>query len=288
MSDHADGQGEGSVARLLRPVAWLGGVILGVLHRVCLFAGGMSVLLWETVVEVAKGLFLPRVRFGREALLFQMVRVGVRAIPIVILVELALGMILPLQMFPQLDLYGQGDQVATVNAIAAFRELGPLMTAIVLSGFAGASIAAELGTMVTAEEIQALQAMALKPVRFLVLPRLTATVLMMVLLTVIANMVMVFGGWLTSLQLGIDSDVFYQLSIQAVTIKGFITGLVKAAVFGLLIGLISCFLGLSVKPWDGPEGVGRATTNTVVYCIVAIIGADAVFTVIFYAYGMFM
>ena len=216
-----------------------------------------------------------------------MIRVGIRAIPIIVLVELAIGMILPLQMFPKLDEFGQGDQVATINAIAAFRELGPLMTAIVLSGFAGASIAAELGTMVTGEEIGALQAMALNPVRFLVVPRMLATIIMMVVLTVFADVIMILGGYLTSMRLGLDADVYYQLTIVAVNITGFVTGLIKACVFGMLVSLIACFLGLSVKPWDGSEGVGKATTNTVVYSIVAIIGADAVFTVVFYSYGLF-
>jgi len=200
---------------------------------------------------------------------------------------MAIGMILPLQMFPKLDEFGQANQIATINAIAAFRELGPLMTAIVLSGFAGASIAAELGTMVTAEEIEALESLALNPIRFLVVPRLLATVLMMIVLTVIADVVMIFGGWLTSLKLGLDSDVFYQMTVTAVNITGFITGLVKGGVFGMLIGLIACYLGLNVKPWQGSEGVGQATTQTVVQSIVAVIFADAVFTVIFYSYGLF-
>jgi len=220
-------------------------------------------------------------------LLAQMVRVGVRAIPIMLLVQLAIGMILPLQMFPKLDEFGQAENVATINAIAAIRELGPLMTAIVLSGFAGASIAAELGTMVTAEEIEALESMALNPVRFLVVPRILATIIMMVLLTVIADVVMIFGGWMTGIRLGIDPNMFYQLTLDAVNVTGFITGLIKAAVFGMLIGLIACYLGLSVKPWQGSKGVGSAATNTVVYSIVAIIGADAVFTLIFYSYGLF-
>ena len=194
---------------------------------------------------------------------------------------------MPLQMYPKLDQYGQAEQTATINAIAVFRELGPLLTAIVLSGFAGASIAAELGTMVTAEEIEALEAMALNPVRFLVVPRLVATVLMTTMLAVLADVVMVAGGWLTGIKLGIDAQVYYHLTTQAVNVSGFITGLIKAAVFGMLIGLIACHLGLSVKPWRGSEGVGRATTNTVVYSIVAIIAADAVFTVIFYSYGLF-
>jgi len=249
--------------------------------------GGLFLLFSETTVWVLKGIFVPKVRIKGDNLAFQMVRVGVRAVPIVILVEMAIGMILPLQMFPKLDEFGQAEQIATINAIAAFRELGPLMTAIVLSGFAGASIAAELGTMVTSEEIEALESLALNPVRFLVVPRLLATVIMTVLLTVIADVVMIAGGWLTSLQLGIDTDVFYQMTLDAVNITGFITGLVKAAVFGLLVGLMGCYLGLSVQPWQGSEGVGKATTNTVVYSIVAIIGADAIFTVVFYAYGLF-
>ncbi|MHC4627070.1 MAG: MlaE family ABC transporter permease [Planctomycetota bacterium] len=249
--------------------------------------GGMYLLLGEATYSTAKGMLVPGRRIGYDALVAQMVRVGVRAIPIVILVEMAIGMILPLQMFPKLDEFGQAEQVATINAISGFRELGPLMTAVVLCGFAGASIAAELGTMVTAEEIEALKASALSPVRFLVVPRMFATVIMTVMLTVIADVVMIASGMFTSYKLGIDPGRYFQLTVEAVDVSGFATGLVKAGVFGLLIGLIACSLGLSVKPWQGSEGVGRATTNTVVYCIVAIIAADAVFTMIFYSYGLF-
>jgi len=276
-----------TLGRIVRPLAALGGFTMTAGQQFLEMLGGIFLLFSCTAIVILKAIFLPGISIKKQTLLFQMVRVGVRAIPIVILIELAIGMILPLQMYPQLDQFGQADQIATINAIAAFRELGPLMTAIVLSGFAGASIAAELGTMVTAEEIEALESMALNPVRFLVVPRMLATVIMTVLLTVIADIVMVAGGWLTSLKLGLDSDVYYHLTCQAVNITGFITGLVKAGVFGILIGLIACYLGLAVKPWQGSDGVGKATTNTVVYCIVAIIGADAVFTVIFYAYGLF-
>ena len=277
----------GGMDVFIRPLASLGGLTLSVGRKFFGLFGGMSLLLGETLGTTARGMFQPGQRLGREALITQMVRVGVKAIPIVILIELAIGMILPLQMFPKLDEFGQAEQIATINAIAAFRELGPLMTAVILSGFAGASIAAELGSMVTAEEIEALESLALNPVRFLIVPRLLATMIMTVLLTVIADVVMIFGGWLTGIKLGIDSDVFFQMTLEAVNVTGFCTGLVKAAVFGMLIGLIACFLGLSIKPWQGSEGVGRATTNTVVFSIVAIIGADAVFTVIFYSYGLF-
>lgn len=272
---------------VVRPVASLGQFIWTQMRGFLTMIGGMSLLFFETCSTTVKSVFVRSQRISRDALVLQMVRVGVKAIPIVILVQLAVGMILPLQMFPKLDEFGQSEQIATINAIAAFRELGPLMTAIVLVGFAGASIAAELGTMVTTEEIEALVVSALSPVRFLVIPRLLATVVMMVLLTIIADVVMTGSGMLTSYTLGIDPDAYYQLTVEAVDIAGFVTGLIKAAVFGILIGLIACFQGLSVKSWDGSSGVGKATTQTVVYGIVAIIGADVVFTVIFYAYGLF-
>jgi phospholipid/cholesterol/gamma-HCH transport system permease protein len=271
----------------LQAVAALGRFMLKAGRSFFATLGAMSLLLGQVGRVAFKGLFLTRQSLGREALIFQMVRVGIRAVPIIILVQMAVGMILPLQMFPKLDEFGQANEVATINAIAGFRELGPLMTAIVLCGFAGASIAAELGTMVTAEEIEALRASALNPVNFLIVPRLLATILMTVMLTVIADVVMVVSGMLTGMKLGVDSHTYFQLTIEAVNVTGFATGLIKAGVFGLLIGLIACFLGLSVKPWQGSEGVGRATTNTVVYCIIAIIITDAIFTMIFYAYGLF-
>ncbi len=283
----SDSASDWEIKTAIRPIAALGRFTLGAGRRAFSMLGQMSLLFGEALCCTAKGLIVPAQRIRRDALIAQMVRVGVRAVPIVILAQMAIGMILTLQMFPKLDEFGQPEQLATINAIAGFRELGPFLTALVLCGFAGASIAAELGTMVTAEEIEALQASALNPVRFLVVPRLLATVIMTTMLTVIADVVMIASGMLTAVRLGIDSDLYFQLTLEAVNIMSFATGLIKAAVFGLLIGLIACSLGLSVKPWQGSEGVGRATTNAVVYGIVAIIVADAVFTLIFYSYGLF-
>ena len=249
--------------------------------------GGMFLLLIESVSVTFKAIFFKKSKVNWSEVAFQMVRVGVRAIPIIILIQIAIGVILPLQMFPKLQEFGQGEQIATINAIASLRELGPLMTAIILSGFAGASIAAELGTMVTSEEIEALKATALSPVRFLVIPRMLATTVMTVLLSVIADFVMVVAGMVTGIKLGIDSGVYYQMSLEAVNIIGFVSGLVKAGIYGMLISLVSCYMGLNVKPWEGSQGVGQATTLTVVYSIVAVIVAAAIFTVIFFSYGVF-
>jgi len=249
------------------------------------FIGGAVLLVGETASWVVRSLFLREVRFGREHLFAQMVRVGVRSIPIVSLVQIFIGIILALQMAPTLRDYGQVQRVADIVAIAVFRELGPLLSGIVLSGFAGASIAAEIGAMVEGEEIKALRATALNPVRFLVMPRILATVIMLTLITVIADVVGVLGGFLTgTMILDLDSTQYLNFTRDALTNKDFLTGLAKAAVFGVMISVIACYEGLNVT--GGAEGVGRATTNTVVKCIVALISADVVFTAIFYAFGL--
>lgn len=246
--------------------------------------GGLLYLLWDTLDWTVRGVFQRRVRFGWRALGSQMVRVGVRSIPIVCIVQVFIGVILALQLAPTLQTYGQLERVADVVGIAILRELGPLLTAIVLSGFAGASIAAEIGAMVESEEIKALRAHALHPVRFLVVPRFLATTVMIVGLAVIADFVGVLGGLATAvLVLDVPSGLYLNLTQAALQTRDFISGLVKAGVFGAVIALIACYEGFNVS--GGPEGVGRATTNTVVKCIVALIGIDALFTSVFYTLG---
>jgi phospholipid/cholesterol/gamma-HCH transport system permease protein len=245
------------------------------------FLGGLAYLLRDTLSWCGHALFSRRVRLGRASLIEQMVRVGVKSIGIVVLVQVFIGIILALQMAPTLASYGQLERVADVVAIAIVRELGPLITAIVLSGFAGASIAAEIGAMVEAEEIKALRAHALNPIHFLVVPRFLATVLMLVGLAVIADVVGVAGGFATSAWvLDVPPRVYLDLTRNALTLKDYFTGLTKAAVFGVLIVMIACYEGLNVS--GGAVGVGRATTATVVKSIVALIGVDALFTAVFY------
>ncbi|MBI4579262.1 MAG: ABC transporter permease [Planctomycetes bacterium] len=249
------------------------------------YVGGVCYLLYDATVWVGRGLFVPRVKLGWGSLASQMVRVGVRSIPIIVLVQTFIGIILALQMAPTLQAYGSLEKVANIVAIAMFRELGPLLSAIVLSGFAGASIAAEIGAMVEAEEIKALRAHALNPIRFLVVPRLLATVIMLTGLAVLADVVGVAGGLLTSwFVLDIRPQLYLENTRFALEYKDFLTGLVKAGVFGMLIAMIACHEGLSVR--GGAEGVGRGTTSTVVKSIVALIATDCVFTAAFYLFGL--
>jgi len=260
----------------------VGGGVLGVVR----YVGGLAGLFRQSARWTALGLFSPGVRLSRRALAEQIVRVGVRSVAIVLLVQGFIGVILALQMAPPLEDFGQTSQIASIIGIAGFRMLGPIITAVVLSGFAGASIAAEIGTMVVAEEIEALKAIGLNPVRFLVVSRLLATTLAAVLLTVLADLMIAFGGYLTA-RFVLSPDVwahYWTLMRDILEYKDFYTGLIMAGVFGVLISLIACYEGLKVR--GGAEAVGRATTMTVVYSIVAIVGAACVFTVIFYVYEL--
>lgn len=248
------------------------------------YFGGLAYLGLDLVTWVFRSLILRRVRFGRGALYVQMVRVGVRSILIICLVSICIGLILGLQMAPPLEDFGQVDKVANIIGVAVLRELGPLISAIVLTGFAGASIAAELGTMVVGEEIEALESMALNPVRFLVMPRVVATITSLIVLCVIGDVVAIMAGTVMGVGvLDIPFGVYKANTLEQVKLADFLSGLVKAGVFGMLIGLISCYNGLKVN--GGAAGVGRATTITVVHAIVSIIFADLLFTALFYVLG---
>lgn len=249
------------------------------------FIGGLTLLVGTTVHWIYRTLIKREMKFGKDHLFAQMVRVGIRSIPIVAIVQVFIGIILALQMAPTLRSYGQIQRIADIVGIAVFRELGPLLSGIVLSGFAGASIAAELGTMVEGEEIKALRSIALNPIRFLVMPRFLATVVMLTVITVIADVVGVIGGLITStLVLNISAGVYIAETKYSLVPKDFISGVIKAPIFGLLISMIACYEGLHVT--GGAEGVGRATTNTVVKCIVALITADVIATGLLYAFGI--
>ncbi len=256
----------------------------GLWVRTFSLVGGVSYLIWDVIVWLMRALFQRRVRIGRTAIVTQMVRAGVRSTGIVLLVSACIGFILALQMEPSLADFGQRDKIANIVAVAVFRELGPLIAAIVLTGFAGASIAAELGTMVVGEEIEALEAHALNPVRFLVVPRVLATTVSLVLLTIIGNVTsIVFAGLMTVGFLDVPYELYKNNTIDQLKFADFSTGLLKAGVFGLILSSLACYNGLRVT--GGAAGVGRATTDTVVQTIVSVIIADLIFTALFFALG---
>jgi phospholipid/cholesterol/gamma-HCH transport system permease protein len=261
-------------------------VLFGSLRRCVEFIGGVGYLLRDTIAATGKSLFAKRGRrLGWQNLWTQMDRVGVQSIPIVSLVLFCIGAILALQMAPILRDYGMVPKVADVIAIAMFRELGPLMAALVLTGFAGASIAAETGTTVVSEEIEALTAHAIDPIRFLVVPRVLATTVMLICVAVVGDLLGVLGGLVIGQTfLGIGHEQYMTHTFDALKIRDFVTGLAKAGVFGVVISTLACYLGLGVT--GGAMGVGRATTRTVVLTIVSLIAIDLVFNAVFFYLGL--
>lgn len=248
--------------------------------------GSVTRLAFAVIGLMASSLIPGGARIGKSAIVSQLVRVGVRSVGIVSLVSACVGLILAFQLAPPLDDFGKRDLIANIIGVAVTRELGPLIGAIVLTGFAGASIAAEIGTMVVSEEIEALEAHALDPVRFLVVPRVVAAVVSMTVLAALAIfMALAASAIISSLGLGVPWESYQSGIREQVKLVDFLTGIAKASVFGLLIGLIACANGLKVT--GGAAGVGKATTSTVVQCVVAIVIADLIFTAIFYALKLF-
>lgn len=248
------------------------------------YIGGVALLGLDTARRAPGALLSPGSRMGRSALAFQMVRVGVKSVPVVSVVSIFIGIVLQIQMTPQLRLFGAEEETARVVSVALLRELGPLISSLILAGFSGAAVAAELGTMVVGEEIDALVAGAMNPVRFLVVPRVVATVIMVTAMAVFADVVGLWGAYITGTQfLGLDPTLYVNRLIIAVGPTDLLSGLIKAAVFGVIIGLVGCFEGLRVT--GGAEGVGRAATRTVVTSGVSIIAADCLLTTLFYVIG---
>lgn len=263
-------------------MAMLGGKVVAILEHI----GAVAVLLGAASRWLYRGTVNRKVRIGWASMETQIVRVGVRSIGIVALVSGCVGLILAFQLSPPLDQFGQKELTANIIGVAVLRELGPLISAIVLTGFAGASIAAEIGTMVVGEEIEALEAHALNPVKFLVVPRVVATVISMLCLAVISNVVAIAAALLVSmLALDIPYTTYMSNTLDQVKVVDFVTGVAKGGIFGLLIGLIACYQGLRVT--GGAAGVGQATTDTVVQSVVAVIIADLLFTAVFYALQLF-
>jgi phospholipid/cholesterol/gamma-HCH transport system permease protein len=219
----------------------------------------------------------PRIDFTAD----QVNRFGTTAIPIVALISLLIGLIMAMQAAHQLRQFGAVIFVADLVGISTCRELGPFVTAIVVAGRSGSAVAAELGTMIVSEEVDALRTMGLNPMRFLVVPRILAMTIATPLLTILANLIAILGGLLIGLfNLGISPSAYMNETLEAIQMSDLVTGLVKSLIFGAVIGNVGVFEGLHVR--GGSEGVGQATTQAVVTSIFMIIVTDAIFTALFY------
>ncbi len=245
------------------------------------YIGGSMTLLFRTFL----GFFtLPwgRWRDRRWMLIAdQMNKVGVASFPLVFLTALFTGMVLALQSAYQLQKMSAENYIGSLVALSMTRELGPVLTALVIAGRVGAAITAELGTMRVTEQIDALETLGTDPVNYLAVPRMVALLIMLPVLVVYADLVGILGGYLVGVyKLGIGSSMYMNMTWDPLRIKDVLTGLFKAAVFAAIIAGIACYEGFETQ--GGAEGVGRSTTLSVVISFILIITADCFFTALFY------
>lgn len=223
------------------------------------------------IARAARGLF-KRPRYISE-MIAQMDVIGVGSLTIILLTGFFTGGVLTLQTFPTLQFYGAQSQTGRLVAISLVRELGPVLTALMVTGRVGSAIAAELGSMTVSQQIDAMRALGTDPTRKLVAPRLIALVVTLPLLTVIADVVGIGGGGMVATSLfGLSMDQFLVSVREGITSDDIIGGVVKPICFALLIGSIACYKGLSTG--GGTVGVGRATTRAVVTASIVVIIAD--------------
>lgn len=237
-------------------------------------------LVFDTIYWLVFGPFKGKFVKG-EGIFYQMVFVGVGSLIIALFVAFFTGIVIAMQSAYQLARFGANIYVAPMVAVSLARELGPVLTALVVAGRVGAAIAAELGTMKVSEQIEALDTMALHPVRYLVIPRFLALLVMLPCLTIIADLVGIFGGFLVGVfSLKLDPYRYITFSFKYLQWKDVYTGLIKSGVFAMVISMIGCYTGLKTK--GGAEGVGKATTLSVVASFVLIILFDCLLTGLFY------
>lgn len=211
----------------------------------------------------------------------QAILVGYNAIPIVSLISFFVGLVLAFQGAHELLKLGAGSYTMSLVGVSMTRELGPLMTAIIVAGRSGSAFAAEIGTMKVSEEIDALEAMGLSSVKFLVVPKYLAMMVMMPCLTLLSDLMGIVGGALFAIiQLEQPAMMVAISTRDSLELQDIWTGLVKSLVFGVIITKVGCYEGFSVR--GGAEGVGRSTTASVVTSIFLIIFADVLFTALFY------
>ena len=240
-----------------------------------IYTGGVFNLFVGTVFQI----FVPP--FRKKELFIQMYRIGVLSLPIVFLVSLFTGMVLALQSAYQLTKMNAHIYISSLVALSMVRELGPVLTALVVAGRVGASITAELGTMKVTEQIDALETLAANPVKYLIVPRFLALCLMLPLLTVYADFIGIIGGYLIGVyKLLIGPTIYIKMTFDPLVFKDVFTGLFKSFVFAMIICIIACYEGFRTE--GGAEGVGKATTLSVVTSFILIIAADCLFTALFY------
>ena len=239
------------------------------------YTGSLCLLFVQTV----GGLLAHPLR--TKPFVYELWKIGVKSWFIVAVSSLFIGMVLAFQSAYQMQKLGAEMYIASLVALSVVREIGPVMTALIVAGRVGSAIAAELGTMKVTEQIDALMTLAADPVRFLVVPRFLAMIIALPILTLWADAVGILGGFLIgTIKLNVLPSLYWKMTTIPLAFKDLASGLLKAFIFGMIICVVSCFEGFRTE--GGAEGVGRSTTVAVVTSFILIIAADCLCTAIFY------
>ncbi|KPJ61775.1 MAG: ABC transporter permease [Deltaproteobacteria bacterium DG_8] len=228
-------------------------------------SGKLTLLLWNATVLIF------RRPLNLKNTLKQMEEVGINSIPVVLITGAFTGAVLALQSYTGFKRFNAEAFVGTVVALSMTRELGPVLTGLMVSGRVGSAMAAELGTMQVTEQIDALYTLAVNPIKYLIVPRLLAALIMMPVLVIFADIIGITGGYLVSVKiLGSNPHIYIERTWNYLEFNDIYSGLLKACVFGIIIATISCYQGFYTQ--GGAEGVGRATTKAVVLsCLLILI-----------------
>jgi phospholipid/cholesterol/gamma-HCH transport system permease protein len=242
--------------------------------------GSVFWLIANTFEETLERIQHGRLPFRADSFFRHTERVGVDSVPLVGLVSFFLGLTMALLTGYQLQRFGTERLIPGLVAITFTRELGPLLTGIMIAARIGAAFTAELGTMQVSEEVEAIEAMGIGPLRFLVAPRMLALVLLMPCLSTVSNLAAIFASSLVCKAFfSIAFPYFFDLVKDSLLIRDILTGILKSFLFGLLIAAIACYRGLTVK--GGAAGVGTSTTSSVVTAITTVIGFDTLYNVVY-------
>lgn len=218
-------------------------------------------------------IWTPRKPFDLKNWLKQMVRVGVDSVPVVFLATLFTGAVIAIETFEGFRRFHAESYVGSVVSLSMLRELSPVLSAIMVTGRVGSAMAAEIGTMKVTEQIDALYVLATNPVHYLIVPRVWASVIMVPLLTVLGDLTGIAGGYVVSIGImGANPVVYENATFQYLDLEDFFAGIIKAAVFGLILSVVGCMKGFYTE--GGAEGVGRATTQAVVMASLFILLSD--------------
>jgi phospholipid/cholesterol/gamma-HCH transport system permease protein len=236
--------------------------------------GSTTILFFKAAYYAFKRPFKP------ARIIEQMVRIGVDSVPVVMLTAVFTGMVLALQATYQIAKFGADIYIGGIVGISMTRELGPVLTGLMVSGRVGAAIAAEIGTMKVTEQVDALETLATNPIKYLVMPRVVAAFIMLPTLTALADFIGIAGGYAVSTTtLGINPSVYIEKMNQLVHVSDLVIGLLKTVVFGVIIATVGCNQGFKAR--GGAEGVGRATTISVVTSCILILLSDVFLTALF-------